>query len=141
MKSMSIIILSLFALTFGLCGNAMAAPTMTNTTVKQIGSFSTAKELIKVAVTCINNGECVDKAGNKFAGSVGITHTFVVPRFIDSIASSALVEETNSWGLRPSFSTLEILKSVRFLGPILHILEPIKLRFDRGLKINIEGNF
>ena len=55
MKNMSVIFLSLFALTFGLCGNAMAEPWLTEKTIK-----NTTESVI----TCMNGSksECFSSA-------------------------------------------------------------------------------
>ena len=112
MKNMIVVFLSLFALTFGLCGNAMAEPLAKGKTIDTVQTVPAA-----IATYIINSSDI-------------------------NIAEIAVSD--CGFGRSSPSSTLEKTKSASLLGAILAILEPIptiKLRFDRGLKINIEGNF
>ena len=97
MKNISVIFLSLFALTFGLCGNAVAAPVVTSITANQTdaaASSATTKQIlstedyVEIGYTCLTGSkdECIDTAGSTILVAAAVDAA--VPVAV-SIASSA----------------------------------------------------
>ena len=89
MKNMSVIFLSLFALTFGLCGNAVANPVVTQKSVDMYDAASTMEDVGEVFITCMNEStdECVDKTGST-AFKIAVAETVAVPVAV-TVASAA----------------------------------------------------